>query len=978
MIDKLRNILTGLGVEASPDELADVLWLAARIPRSATEAPEPPAEPEIPEIPEPEPDSFFPPPSARSDASQQGPSSYFGAVPARVPSRRKSRPVRVPAVRAIAQSLVIGRALRPLKQRVPSSLRVDLDIDSTVAAIADTGIMDVVLRPATERWLDLVLLIDDGVSMQLWRQTADELRALLLRLGTFRDIRTLGLGTEDPDRVWLHARPFSAKRDQRPPNALTNPTGRTVVLLLTDAVGAAWRSGRAQEQLARWAKRGAVAIVQPLPPRLWDGTAASPLRMDVSSPTAAGRNDRWTLRHPYLPPEIAPGLAVPVPVLEISATSLGRWARVMTGTDFVPGLPVLDAAAPASQAGIRASDARGGRHSHNQPDASDVLHCFRAEASPEAYHLAAYLAAIEPLTLPVMRTVQDTMPGATRIHLAEVFLGGLLHRDGDSSAFVFRDDVRALFLDTLDPEAALALAESVGRRIAAWWGRGPESSALLGAAGGAVSLPPGARPFAVTATPLLAHLATDAAVESSEAEIEAESQAFTVSREASAPFAWDLRDEDEDNWAEPVLKLHRTDLPSGRFALYRGNDLFAKADEYLSRNAYGQAAGLFTELLRKETVDLPTQVIAYWGIGQIAKLRGDFTAALDSFRTASSIQSQSSETYRGEPRAIHAELLVAIAYCLLELKQAAQAIVYAREAERYCTELVTREPRRYGHDLVRTLIAVGDCQRPDRPVEAGATYRKALSLARTVVDRYAIAKRLAELGPDLASPPLPEGARPVAGSIRRVIPSGPSMPLKPGDTWRLSGKQMPHGTFRVSLDRSDTALLRPRSKRYQLFAQVEDVVPGDPSKLALGCLYELKDGSRGAVQDHGGRDGDYTRPPYVWIDSFSQIGDRELYIAIDRRTELKRLLIYVVARFGEFDRVRANVTFTAPDGTSRKQHLERRGAGLDVVAAAMVSWIGRDFTLRAEGRFLNGGEQGVDEAYAWDLRWPEGVPVMPL
>lgn len=686
------------------------------------------------------------------------------------------------------------------------------------------------------------------------------------------------------------------------------------------------------------------------------------------------------MRHPYLPQEIAPRPAVPIPVLEISATSLNRWARVVTGTDAVAGVPLLDAEASGERPPMPGEGAVG--QVVAEPYGSDVLRAFRAEASPEAYRLAGFLAAISPLTLPVMRTVQDTLPGATRTHLAEVFLGGLLRRDGDSGAFFFRDDVRSLFLDTLDPEETLALVESVGRRIEAWWGRGPEASALLGAADGAVSLPPGARPYAVTAAPLLERIAADAMVEGFDAETEAESQLFNVSTEAASPFDWSLPEYVVDALAVQARRSYRTDLPSGRFAL-RDADLFAKADEFLLRNAYDHAANLFEALLQGEAVDQQTQVIGYWGLGQVAKARGNLPAALDAFRTASSIQSESAEAYHGESRAIQAEILVAVAYCLLDLGQDAQAIIYAREAVGYFAELVReplrynadlmpREPLRYRSEFVRALTALGDCQLPHRREAAGDTYRQALGMAPTRAERYTLAKKVAELGYDHAATSLPEGARPIAQSLVRVEAEEPTVPLEQGDTWQLSRTQLT-GTFRVSLDRSDAALLRPRSRRFQVFPDSADIIPGDPSHVALGCLYLLADGTRGAVQDLAGRDGDYGRQPHIWIDSFSQLGDRELYI--DLSQQFRAILVYAVARFGEFDRVRANVTFVANDGIARGLRLERHGLGLDICAVAMLSWTGDQCTLRADARFVGGGEHGLDEAYRWGLRWPEGVAV---
>ncbi len=61
-------------------------------------------------------------------------------------------------------------------------------------------------------------------------------------------------------------------------------------------------------------------------------------------------------------------------------------------------------------------------------DENKCFEQFRSFASPMAYQLACYLAAA-PLRLPIMRLVQRMMlPQSEQVHLAEVFLSGLLKR----------------------------------------------------------------------------------------------------------------------------------------------------------------------------------------------------------------------------------------------------------------------------------------------------------------------------------------------------------------------------------------------------------------------------------------------------------------------------------------------------------------------------------------------------------------------
>jgi hypothetical protein len=71
---------------------------------------------------------------------------------------------------------------------------------------------------------------------------------------------------------------------------------------------------------------------------------------------------------------------------------------------------------------------------------------FFSAASPEACELAELLATV-PLSLPVMRLVQQTMlPGTGQVHLAEVFLSGLLQSTTTDPEKVAPDEVQYNFL----------------------------------------------------------------------------------------------------------------------------------------------------------------------------------------------------------------------------------------------------------------------------------------------------------------------------------------------------------------------------------------------------------------------------------------------------------------------------------------------------------------------------------------------------
>ncbi|MFD9903112.1 SAV_2336 N-terminal domain-related protein [Streptomyces sp. NPDC059063] len=527
------------GHDLSIHELLDALWLAARLPAdggtplahalSATVRPAPPgpvdhptpggpADTAAPTDDTPTPDTPAPPPP---------PAQLLGALHAAAAARSAPEfaqlgtddedrfaaddgalPVRVPEEKALGdEELRFGRSLRLLKQPQPHPHKREFDEAATAAAMAETGLPDVVTRPARQRWLDLVLLIDDGISMLLWRRLATELRALLERLGAFRGIRVQGLDTRSRRAPLLRARPFDPHSALLSPASAVDPSGGTLVLVISDGVGPCWRDGRMRNALERWARQGPTAILQALPAHLWDGSGIRCEPWLVTTRRRGAANDTWDVADPLLPPGLGDDFAdVPVPVLEPYPPAVAAWARLVSSPGASTELPLLiPAHTPAPQ---RRADTRG-------TDAATAVLRFRDAASPQAYRLAAHLAAVSPLTVPVMRLVQEAVPWrADTAHLAEVFLGGLMHQVEPAEArlpaqhrrFGFSRDAQDILLDTASPIDLLRTTRAVTERLRALVGRSPDFPAWLAHPSGTSELLPGTRPFAWLEDRLLTHL----------------------------------------------------------------------------------------------------------------------------------------------------------------------------------------------------------------------------------------------------------------------------------------------------------------------------------------------------------------------------------------------------------------------------------------------------------------------------------------
>jgi hypothetical protein len=112
--------------------------------------------------------------------------------------------------------------------------------------------------------------------MSIWGQMVNELRHLLEGLGAFSDVRfwVLTHAAGDPSCIgvsrWKRGSPLRSAQE------LADPTGRRLIIVLSDCLGPSWRLGAAQRVLDQWGKSQPVAILQPLPQRLWSYTYVRP------------------------------------------------------------------------------------------------------------------------------------------------------------------------------------------------------------------------------------------------------------------------------------------------------------------------------------------------------------------------------------------------------------------------------------------------------------------------------------------------------------------------------------------------------------------------------------------------------------------------------------------------------------------------------------------------------------------------------
>jgi chromosomal replication initiator protein len=443
-LDRVLALLESSDPGAAPGEVADALWLAIHIDRvtpgwskhapsaktaSADKSNKKDAPPEDPQqrpgtSKEPEHQS-----TRQSDLAK-GDEPAAAVYPTTARGTRPARQLPAPGLPALPNALALGRALRLLRRTRPAARARVLDPDATAEQLAELraaghGYWEPVWRPRPRPWLDLLLILDQGPTMQVWQPLTDALSRLLVQSGIFGRIRILHLDSNAEPRVLSPGGGIDHTAELLRGAPGTGNAHR-LALLVSDCIAAGWYHPGMARLIAALTRGTPALLVQTMPKRRWPDTALGNAEQVILVPAPQPTGDL-----PALLPSIdtARGswaratLAAALPIVRLDAGNLRAWANALGGRSgsrtlgyLWPREPAghLDAAAPQSLLA---------------PDPATRLARFEAVASKPAQHLARQLACVPyPLTLPMMRLIQQQSenPPAGLEHLAEVFASGLI------------------------------------------------------------------------------------------------------------------------------------------------------------------------------------------------------------------------------------------------------------------------------------------------------------------------------------------------------------------------------------------------------------------------------------------------------------------------------------------------------------------------------------------------------------------------
>ena len=459
----------------SAEDIADAIWLALQM--GADESP----------VISDNPDSSGQDASASTviieDIEAALPKLPKPSVPVRLPESSPSMadtakvqpesglPIQVQTAPALQDRLSIARSLRPLMRKVRSQTRQVLDEAATVNRIAEREIWLPVLKPAPERWLDLELVIEASEFSFIWDATLMEFRQILERQGAFRNVRTWWLeGTEQGKLNLVSKKSQTPEFTQRPrsPRELIEPTGRRLVLLVSDCRSSVWKLGDIHKLLKLWSTHGATAIVQLLPERLWNQSELDVgVGVQVSALIPGAPGHKLKIHQRSGRRDNKPSDTLTVPIVTLTAKSLKQWALVVAavGCQRTPARWF-----DLTWVQDRERDRTEFVVVPKSPEARIEL--FEATASPIAQQLASMMAAV-PVSLPVVHLIQKLLlPEAKSVHVAEVYDSKLLALRNTKTSpretieYDFAPEVRRLLIERTPIDETTNVLDTLSQAIA--------------------------------------------------------------------------------------------------------------------------------------------------------------------------------------------------------------------------------------------------------------------------------------------------------------------------------------------------------------------------------------------------------------------------------------------------------------------------------------------------------------------------------
>ncbi|MEW2018960.1 tellurium resistance protein [Rhodococcus sp. NPDC076796] len=201
---------------------------------------------------------------------------------------------------------------------------------------------------------------------------------------------------------------------------------------------------------------------------------------------------------------------------------------------------------------------------------------------------------------------------------------------------------------------------------------------------------------------------------------------------------------------------------------------------------------------------------------------------------------------------------------------------------------------------------------------------------------------------------------------------------KASPTISLTKSGEKQGSMRVNLNWSTGApAAQPKKKGFLAKLAAASYGSGGVD-LDLGCLYELRDGSKGVVQALGNSFGSLQDAPFIALDgddrSGSVSGGENMHINLANPEKFARILIFAMIYDGapNWAAVDGVVTLYPTSGPQVEVRLDSAENSARICSIALLESTSAGITVTREVEYIQGSQADLDKKYGWGLRWAAG------
>lgn len=164
----------------------------------------------------------------------------------------------------------------------------------------------------------------------------------------------------------------------------------------------------------------------------------------------------------------------------------------------------------------------------------------------------------------------------------------------------------------------------------------------------------------------------------------------------------------------------------------------------------------------------------------------------------------------------------------------------------------------------------------------------------------------------------------------------------------------------------------------KLLGSKDDFASHKGVDLDIGCLYELVDGSRGAIQAFGDRYGDFDNAPFMQLSGDERTGEAEgedemITVNGQKWDQIKRIVVYLYIYGGakSWECVRPQIQLRVPSEKPMVVTLQAKRQELALCAVAGLENIRGGIRMTNYLEYFPGHAE-MDRAFGFGLDWTDG------